>query len=57
MKRTFWVWLLAVVCLAIPGWAGCSEKIDKADQKVDGLEMEEPPLGGEAPEDKAPEEK
>jgi hypothetical protein len=57
MKRTLWVWLLAVVCLAVPGWAGCSEKIDKADHKVDGLEMEEPPLGGEAPKEEAPNEK
>lgn len=50
MKRSLWVWLLVIMGVSIPGWSGCGKKVDKADQKVDGLEMEEPPLGGEAPE-------
>lgn len=49
MRRSLSVWMLVIMCMAIPAWSGCSEKVDKADQKVDGLDMEEPPLGGEAP--------
>ena len=47
MKRFLFVVFAFTLLFSASAITGCSKPVDKADEDVPGVTMEEPPLGGE----------
>lgn len=47
IKRFLFVVFAFTLLFSVNAFNGCSKPVDKADEDVPGINMEEPPLGGE----------